>query len=95
MNKYEALGHYTELSETLDSLKKEREFLVSELARAAQRLENDLINEKGIMATPFNPEKNLTQIATSSKKIEEIQTQIQVTVEKINHYAKFCDKPQK
>lgn len=94
MNKYEALGYYTELNETLTKLKDERSFLVSELSRAAQRLERNLINEKGVHQKPFNPEQELSYIATNSGKITELQVKIKELIEQINYYAQFCDKPQ-
>lgn len=97
MNKYEALGHYTELSETLATLKEERSFLVSELTRAAQRLEQDFIDEAKQYQRQINleaPEKNLAHISLNTKKITEIQARIAELKQQINHYAQICGKPQ-
>ncbi|OOF68523.1 hypothetical protein BKG95_03740 [Rodentibacter pneumotropicus] len=92
MNKYEALGRYTETQEMLEKAKKEREMVVDSIYHSAGNLQRDLVNER-TARIKFTPEKELERIKISTEKLEQIQQQIIELSQTLNHYADFCDRP--
>lgn len=91
MNKYEALGRYTEIQEMLEKAKKEREMIVDGLYHSAGNLQCDLRNER-TARMPFTPERELEKIKINIEKLEQIQQHIIELTQTLNHYADFCEK---
>lgn len=92
MNKYEALGHYTETLEALEKAKKEREMIVDGLYQTASSLQRDLNNERHAKM-PFQPENALARLNINAEKLEQVQQHILELTQTLNHYADFCDRP--
>ncbi|MFC0858896.1 hypothetical protein ACFHYR_01900 [Pasteurella multocida] len=84
MNKYEALGRYTEAKEEFDKLKQRRTVFANKIAETAQYLSSS--NTKNLQEKTLEISEMLNQLTVLNDEALEL-------VDQINQYAEICERP--
>lgn len=91
MNKYEALGRYTEAQEQLAKLNCQREIAINQMETYWHELKYSSGTRNIENQTSIN--SAILKIETLLEQYKKANEEVLALTEQINQYAEFCDKP--